>query len=236
LGGAIVVVQIALGVLMAMIRPVIGILGGALKVAVQVVSSVFRVFASLIGTTARVLSGTLGTAIRVVGAMLRGGLVAAINIAKGAWGGLRSSIGAVVDVLRGIISAAESAIRALGRVRDAIPSIPDFGFNIGPFGFGQHGGLFTGPTPLIIGEAGPELLLPLSDPGRSLSLLSQSGLLNELPVPGSGIALTVIVNVTSGSVSLQDSRRIGETVGSTASKAIMSTMQQRRIAAISRVR
>lgn len=46
--------------------------------------------------------------------------------------------------------------------------------------FGADGGIFTRPTTKIIGEAGPEVLIPLSRPQRAMQLAQESGLLGIL--------------------------------------------------------
>lgn len=50
----------------------------------------------------------------------------------------------------------------------------------GVVGLGADGGVYDKPTNMIIGEAGPEVLLPLSNPQRSLDLAKASGLFGVL--------------------------------------------------------
>lgn len=45
-----------------------------------------------------------------------------------------------------------------------------------PFSEFAVGGIVTGPTPAIIGEAGPEVVIPLTKPARAAELAQQSGL------------------------------------------------------------
>jgi hypothetical protein len=55
-----------------------------------------------------------------------------------------------------------------------------------------EGGIVNGPTPAIVGEAGPEVIIPLSQPGRAAQLAQQSGLTAML---GGGGTPTVYVFV-----------------------------------------
>lgn len=73
------------------------------------------------------------------------------------------------------------------------------------------GGLITSPEIALIGEAGPELILPLNDMTRTMNLLGQSGLLkpfapptpsalsggSSAPVGGIG---TTIINIAAGAI------------------------------------
>jgi TP901 family phage tail tape measure protein len=92
----------------------------------------------------------------------------------------------IIDNLNTLIGDVVEALPGLGR-DDApqIPNIPEF----------ATGGLITTPTLGWIGEAGPELVLPLNDPARVAELLEQArkdGLLSG-PVT-SGVTLTTAVN------------------------------------------
>jgi Phage-related minor tail protein len=50
----------------------------------------------------------------------------------------------------------------------------------------QEGGIITRPTLSMVGEAGPEVILPLNDINRSMQLLAQSGLLSAVGAGGYG--------------------------------------------------
>lgn len=109
------------------------------------------------------------------------------------WGGIKSFFG---DIINGLISGFEGfvngAIRGVNRVIDAINSlsftIPDWVPEVGGQSFGfnlrriaeislprvalAEGGLVTGPTNALIGEAGPEMVIPLD---RFESMLGERG-------------------------------------------------------------
>ena len=109
------------------------------------------------------------------------------------WGGIKSFFG---DIINGLISGFEGfvngAIRGVNRVIDAINSlsftIPDWVPEVGGQSFGfnlrriaeislprvalAEGGLVTRPTTALIGEAGPEMVIPLD---RFESMLGERG-------------------------------------------------------------
>ena len=109
------------------------------------------------------------------------------------WGGIKSFFG---DIINGLISGFEGfvngAIRGVNRVIDAINSlsftIPDWVPEVGGQSFGfnlrriaeislprvalAEGGLVTRPTTALIGEAGPEMVIPLD---RFESMLGAGG-------------------------------------------------------------
>lgn len=73
------------------------------------------------------------------------------------------------------VSAVDAALRALA----ALGSSQNIQFN--PMGFGADGGIFTQATNMVIGEDGPEVLIPLSKPAQARQLIEQSGLYNRFP-------------------------------------------------------
>lgn len=98
--------------------------------------------------------------------------------------GITSTIASFARTFRGALSGA--AFWA-GRIRDAINSISIPSSPGGVIGaalagalsrFFQEGGIVTRPTRAIIGEAGPEVVIPLTRPDRARELLAISGLSN----------------------------------------------------------
>jgi len=132
-----------------------------------------QVVAGIVGS---VISSLFGVA-RQVADFFQNAFSAAIGVAKSAWNGFASIINGIVDALRAVVTAA-------GRAADAISNLPGAGVvkKVGGFlnPFGAEGGIFDSPTAKIIGEAGREVLLPLTDPARTLALAQQSGLFDTL--------------------------------------------------------
>lgn len=114
--------------------------------------------------------------------------------------GIRDAIRDFVDRLRRATSNALNVSSAFSGIAGWARSIRDFlagalqniqniiavagGFGSGLLGallggrFGAEGGIFTGPTRLTVGEAGPEVLIPLTRPQRARELYQESGLAN----------------------------------------------------------
>lgn len=86
--------------------------------------------------------------------------------------------------------AAKSLASAIGN----IPSLPS-GLGGGLFNFFADGGIVTGPTRAVVGEAGPEVIIPLTQPNRARELVEQSGLLNLI----SGSAMRATSTTSSSS-------------------------------------
>lgn len=83
--------------------------------------------------------------------------------------GIFSRIQGIVDNIAGAISSAVSAAQNLGNI------------DLNPF---ANGGIVYGPTPALVGEAGPEVIIPLTRPQRAVDLVQQSGLLGLLASQG----------------------------------------------------
>lgn len=95
---------------------------------------------------------------------------------RGVWNSLlstiqsvASSIQSIVNRVAGAVSSAISAARSLGNI------------DLNPF---ANGGIVTRPTAALIGEAGPEVVIPLNRPQRAVDLIEQSGLLSLLAAQG----------------------------------------------------
>lgn len=121
-------------------------------------------------------------------------LVGPARIVRDAFGAAATFAGRIVSAVRSAISWARTLASVLGGLR--------FGGGIGgllgrAFGFGADGGIFTRPTNMIIGEAGPEVLIPLTRPSRARELYEQSGL-DNLIRGGDGASLSAPTGRTAG--------------------------------------
>jgi hypothetical protein len=68
---------------------------------------------------------------------------------------------------------------------------------LNPLHWLASGGIVTSPTLAVVGEAGPEMVLPLSNlPGGAASLTGGVSPLPSLSGSGSGGGQTIVVNVT----------------------------------------
>jgi len=104
------------------------------------------------------------------------------------WNGLKAGasgvLGFVKGIFNGVIGALESGINsAISGVNSAIKLFnrlpgPDVG-TVGNVSFPRlaQGGLITSPTLAMVGEAGPEAVIPLSRPARAAQVMRQAGLI-----------------------------------------------------------
>lgn len=90
------------------------------------------------------------------------------------WNGITSAIQIAVDLIDNLIS------NAVGSIGDAVSSISSLG-DLLPF---ADGGIVTSPTAALIGEAGKEVVIPLTRPTRAVELAEQSGLISLLAAQG----------------------------------------------------
>lgn len=87
------------------------------------------------------------------------------NIASTIWGGFKGFINdKIVDKLR------DFGVSILGRDIKPFSKLPHF----------AQGAVVKTPTTALIGEAGPEVVIPLTDPARAAELVKQSGLMDVL--------------------------------------------------------
>ena len=132
------------------------------------------------GTFGGILSG-LGSAAAAAGSAIYSGLTSVIGSIIGEWASGASTI-------MGIISSISSAAASAGASAGAKIS----GVIAGVRGHAE-GGFITSPELALIGEAGPELVLPLNDPQRTDDLLNQAGL-------NSGVQVNATFNVNVNSL------------------------------------
>jgi phage-related protein len=94
---------------------------------------------------------------------------------------LKPIFDAIKDALSGIASVAGTVAHVIGDITGAAGSV--IGGVAHFFGFAE-GGYITTPTLAVVGESGPEVVLPLSNPSRMAEILSSAGV--GLPSIASG--------------------------------------------------
>lgn len=106
------------------------------------------------------------------------------------WNGLIDFLSGIADSIRSI------ANRISGYVSDAISAAQSLtSIDLNPF---ANGGIVYGPTPALVGEAGPEVIIPLTRPQRAAELVEQSGLLSILAGRGVVAAPAAAASTSSG--------------------------------------
>ena len=182
---AIVIGAVAL----AALALIIGTVGVAIITITPVVEAV--------GVVIGLLSGPIGLIILVVGALtvaivanwktIKNETMDLVNLWLSAWteiGNIVQTVWQTIEAtvkagVNSVISAINAFINALDALHISIPSIAipgtklstpavNLGFNIPDLPMLAEGGLVTGPTLALIGEAGPEAVIPLSSGGAGL--------------------------------------------------------------------
>jgi tape measure domain-containing protein len=129
----------------------------------------------------------------------------AINVATGILSPFAGALSAVASVISTIADVARAAADAVGGLIDTLSNLPGAGVlgNIAGFlgGVFAEGGIVKKPMLAVVGEAGPEVILPLRDRQRSLDLLAQSGLLGSSD-GGARFGTSVTTTGTSSGVTI----------------------------------
>ncbi|MFB7496096.1 phage tail tape measure protein [Streptomyces sp. NPDC056161] len=124
----------------------------------------------------RALPGKIGSALSSLGSRIGGAFSSAAGSARSAVSSLISGLVSLFGSLPGRIVAAIGNVggQIMSKIKSGIPaSVRKYL----PF---ANGGLVLGPTHALIGEAGPEVVIPLTRPKRAAELAEQSGLLDML--------------------------------------------------------
>ncbi|MET8609831.1 hypothetical protein [Streptomyces misionensis] len=136
------------------------------------------------------LPGQIASALSSVGSRIAGAFRSAASTARSA---VSSLISGVASLFSGLGSRIVGAIGNVGsQIMSKIKSgIPSSVRKYLPF---ASGGIVYGPTHALIGEAGPEVVIPLTRPKRAAELAARSGLLAML---GVGQARTLAATTTT---------------------------------------
>jgi len=117
------------------------------------------------------LPGRLGGLARRAGSAIRSGFFNAMNgigsLVSGVFSGIAGGIkGAINDVIRVVNHAIDSVNGVTGHVGIHVNHVPLL----------AQGGVISSPTLAMVGEAGPEAVIPLSRPARAAQVMKQAGL------------------------------------------------------------
>lgn len=117
----------------------------------------------------------------------RNAVTSALNGIRDAFNTMRDRLESILSGLRDFISGIFNRIQDIvGNISSAISNAVDAAQNLGnidlnPF---ADGGIVHGPTPALVGEAGREVIIPLTRPQRAVELVQQSGLMGLLASQG----------------------------------------------------
>ncbi len=133
-------------------------------------------------------------------------------VVKVAWEAMGPIFNAIIATIKTIENAVKFVVSIPSKIGGVAKHLPGVGGAISAGKSVLHflglaeGGIYNKPTLAMVGEAGPEVLLPLNDINRTMDLLSQSGLLQSISqamaIGGSGGGSygggSVTVNVPAG--------------------------------------
>jgi len=133
-----------------------------------------------------------------------------------------NNIGRVIRSLRNMQGAAWSATQSVARSMRINP-----GMLRGAY---QRGGLVTSPRYALVGEAGPELILPLTDQRRTLARLREAGLVRRSPghavASGGGETYNVSIQLPDGMV-VSDVDKFGRQITPHVARGIRTAQTRR---------
>jgi hypothetical protein len=127
-----------------------GIIGGAFRSAFNSAKNFVKDGANDIVDFVKALPGRIGNFMRNVGTDILGGLRSGINAVIGGFNNGINKVGGFLHI--------------------GLPNIPML----------ASGGLVNAPTLAVVGEAGPEAVVPMSDPSRARAVAKSTGLLSML--------------------------------------------------------
>lgn len=161
------------------------------------------IFSTMAGQAIGRIQGFISSAVgffqglpgRIVGALSGlGGRIAGVfaTAAGRAREAVSSLISSIVQSFAGLPGRIASSLGNIGaRIASSIKSgLPAGIRNLVPF---AEGGVVFGPTPALVGEAGPEVIVPLSSSrrGRATQLMEQSGLADRVRGDGGSTGATI---------------------------------------------
>jgi phage-related protein len=155
----------------------------------------------------RGIPGLLGSFVGSIGA-------AAANIGRAIGNGLANIPGFAVDIGRRIVDRIRGfANDVIGDINRGINNLDRLlPFDLPRIPFLARGAIINKPMTAVLGEAGREVVIPLTDPARARQLAVESGLLDLLGGGGLGGAPPVYVHVYLGDEEIMS--RVDSRVGS----------------------
>jgi phage-related protein len=189
-------------VMLTVVTTIFNLVRNAVEVTLNTIRGIFSAITAAIrgdwsgfwSALVSIVSGIFGGAVAAVSSVLHGisGAVSNIlggipGIISGIAGGVRSAVSGIASALASAVSTIEGYAR---RIRDAISSIPGAGV-VGSLAgaiFGAEGGIVRRPTLMVVGEAGPEAVVPLGmfGAGGTLPPLKDSIATASIPVSSGG--------------------------------------------------
>lgn len=129
------------------------------------------------------LSSTVQSGLSNVRTRVSNALTGVTDAFRTMYSSVRTVLNNLINFVSGIVSSIRNLVgRISGYVSSAISAAQGLSsIDLNPF---ANGGIVYGPTPALVGEAGPEVIIPLTRPQRAVDLVQQSGLLGLLAAQG----------------------------------------------------
>ncbi len=150
----------------------LGILTGPIGLAV---TAIVKNWDKVTGAVDAV-KGAIGAIVGAVQAVVNSPVLQGIDNAFGSvFGAAKSVVNSVADAIQNVIGKVQSAVSLVSNLAGKVGGV------VGAVGgiaghFFADGGIVTRPTNAIIGEAGPEVVVPLTQPRRAMELMRKTGL------------------------------------------------------------
>jgi phage-related protein len=148
------------------------------------------------------LSSTVQSGLSNVRTRVSNALTGVTDAFRTMYSNVRGVLNNLVNFLSGIVSSIRGLVsRISGYVSSAVSAAQQLtNIDLNPF---ANGGIVTSATPALVGEAGPEVIIPLTRPQRAVDLVQQSGLLGILASQGALPGASAAASDSSSSLSME---------------------------------
>lgn len=194
------VVELSFNLVVTTVTTVLDLIKGVFSAATAILrgdwQGLWDAIKSIAETLFNAAKDTISNTLDTIKNLFSNTLGAIPEIVRGIANGVEDAIGGIISALR---TAADTIGGLVGRIKDAISSIPGAGVVgniIGALPFGAAGGIVRKPTLMVIGEAGPEAVVPLGMFGAGGTLPPlRSYVAHAPPTSDNGGSYAPVVNI-----------------------------------------
>ncbi len=171
-----------------------------LKTAIEAFKNIIQPFLDVIGQAWNVAWNAISTFFLGIWDGIKGGLKSAVDYVTGLLHSLESTVSGIVGKVTAPIKAVGNTVQGiLSSMKGEWNKITGVGASITGLKAMAAGGIVTSPTIALVGEAGPEAVIPLS-------AFNQGNTLGRGGIGGSGG--NIIININGGTYMNQNSARL----------------------------
>ena len=165
------------GALLAINRAFFGLPVTIARALGRLASTIAESFRSAFRTARRITSNTISRIVRIVSGLGRRIADGLVGFGRKLWDRIKGGFNLLRNRVKERVDQIVQFFKDIpSRIGDVLSSIPGGGLLGGVVGGLAEGAIVTQPTVAVIGEDGPELVLPLSKPERAAELLNAAGL------------------------------------------------------------